>query len=278
MTAPKHMGKVDGMPFAEYLAIEAASKSLLSDLAVSPYTACAHHINPQRPKREPTAAMKAGTLAHTLILEPDTVAARYVVRPEGMDARTKAGKEWAEAQPAGVEVITAEQMDTAKQQAESVRRVAGHWLKKGIAERSIFWADKATGAYCKARPDWVTRYQGDVLMLDLKTAADVSPDGFSKAIAKLGYHRQAAHYIDGYEAATGVLVAEFILLAVENAYPWQCVPYVLDAFALRQGCIEVNKLLTTYAECQRTGQWPGFGPGLQLISLPDWALGSELEE
>lgn len=278
MTAPKHMGKVDGMPFAEYLAIEAASKSLLSDLAISPYTAWAHHINPQRPKREPTEAMKAGTLVHALILEPGTVAARYVVRPEGMDLRTKAGKEWAEAQPSGVEVITAEQMDTAKQQAIAVLKAAGHWLKKGVAERSIFWTDQATGAYCKARPDWVTRYQGRVIMLDVKTAADVSPDGFSRSIAKYGYHRQAAHYIDGYKAATGIEVDEFVLLAVESAYPWQCVPYVLDAFALRQGRMEVARLLTTYAECQRTGQWPGFGAGLQLISLPDWALDSELKE
>lgn len=263
------MGIVYDMPFDDYLAVEAASKSLLNDLADCPYTAWAKHINPQRPQFKPTPAMAAGTLAHTLILEPDEAAKRYAVRPAGLDGRTREGREWAEAHADRV-IVTAEQWETAQAQRAAVlaNEQAAEWLSKGTAEVSVFWVDAATGVYCKARPDWLhVDRDGRRVMPDLKTASDVSPDGFSRAIATYGYHRQQAHYT----SAPCLPVDLFAFVAVSSSYPFIAVTYMLDDESLQQGRDEVAELLTTYAECQRSGKWPTYGQGVQSIALPKWA-------
>ena len=34
---------------------------------------------------------------------------------------------------------------------------------------------------------------------------------------------------------------------------------------------ENRRLMDTYAECKRTGVWPGYPAGINLINLPAWA-------
>jgi hypothetical protein len=47
-------------------------------------------------KREPSKAMLLGTMAHLAVLEPSKLDTAFVERPEGIDLRTKLGKEWKE--------------------------------------------------------------------------------------------------------------------------------------------------------------------------------------
>jgi hypothetical protein len=47
-------------------------------------------------KREPSKAMLLGTMAHLAVLEPQKLDTAFVERPEGIDLRTKLGKEWKE--------------------------------------------------------------------------------------------------------------------------------------------------------------------------------------
>jgi hypothetical protein len=262
-----HIGEVRDMPAAEYFAVDAMSNSAMKELARSPW----HYIN--RVQRAPTAAMAAGTLAHTAILETAAIPARYAVRPAGLDLRTKEGKAWAES-VAGLEIITADQAAMAESQRQAVLAVPelAALLSSGYAEASVFWVDKATGVYCKARPDWVHPLSdGRVILLDIKTTADESPAGFAKSVAAFGYHRQEAHYRAGFEAATGKEVAAFIFAAVTSAPPVLAVPYHLDDQASMQGAEEVAELLDLFAQCQRAGIWPPYGEGYQSISLPRWA-------
>jgi hypothetical protein len=32
-----------------------------------------------------------------------------------------------------------------------------------------------------------------------------------------------------------------------------------------------RRLLNLYAECKRTGNWPGYQSGIQIVNLPAWA-------
>jgi hypothetical protein len=107
------------------------------------------------------------------------------------------------------EIVTADefaitQMQLAALAAEPrAARAAGHRLQRVL----VFWVDKETGVYCKARPDHVHPIDArTVQLLDLKSTADESPQGFGRAAARLGYHRQAVHYTAGFEAATGLKV------------------------------------------------------------------------
>jgi exodeoxyribonuclease VIII len=195
-----------------------------------------------------------------------------VVRPEGVDFRTKDGKAWRDAN-VGRQIVTAEDMATAEAQRAALLAVPelAHALSNGRAEVSAFWIDSRTGLLCKLRADWLhTLPDGRVIVVDLKTTADADPAEFGRSVWKFGYHRQAAHYTAGLTAC-GIDVAAFLFAAVTNARPFLAVPYMLDDEATRKGAEQVVELLDRFAECRRANHWPAYGDGVQVLSLPAWA-------
>lgn len=267
---------IRNLPAHEYHASPGVSNSMLSDFARSPYHCWALHHNPGRPQRQATASMAAGTLLHTLVLEPAEVPRRYIVRPEGLDMRTRAGKEWT-AQAIGLEIITADQYTTAEAQRDAIMAVPelAALLSQGESEVSAFWRDEATGMQCRMRADHVHPLpDGRVMLLDLKTARDSDPSEFGRTVARFGYHRQAAWYSTGYSRAAAVEVCDFVFGVVSNEYPFVAAAVLLDAESIQQGRDECAEMLERYAECQRTGYWPAF-VGYQSVSLPAWAKRSE---
>lgn len=268
------MGLVYDMPAEQYHASPGVSNTMLSALRKSPAHCWALHLDPQRPPQgEPTAAMRAGTLAHCAILEPAALAERYIAKPHGLDLRTKDGKAWRDSVPAGLEILDADQRATASAQHLAVLAVPelATALATGRPEASVFWIDERTGLQCRARIDWLhTLPDGRVIVVDLKTTADASPAEFGRSVWTWGYHRQATHYTAGLQAC-GIEVAAFLFAVVTNAYPFLAVPYLLDDEAIRKGADEVRELLDLYAECSRSNDWPAYGSGVQILSPPAWA-------
>jgi exodeoxyribonuclease VIII len=84
------------MENADYHAHPAISKSHLDLIARSPLHYWARFLDPKRVIPEPTPAMRIGSAVHTHVLELDKWDTEYTVAPDGLDRRTKAGKEaWA---------------------------------------------------------------------------------------------------------------------------------------------------------------------------------------
>lgn len=269
------MGVVYDMPFADYLAVEAVSSSGLRNAARSMW----HYRN--RVDVEQTRPMLRGTLAHCAVLEPDALAKRYVVTPADAPKRpteaqwaakksnesSQAAKDWwnnFNAALAGREVVTHDEFAVTQLQLEAIRqcRELADLLATGRGEVSIFWIDEDTGLYCKARPDWLSD-----MALDLKTCADESPSGFSRAAARLRYDLQDAHYSAGIEAVTGRAVP-FIFGAVTNKPPVLAVPYVLTDEVRGNARDERRELMQRLAQCQRENEWPAYGAGVQLLDFP----------
>lgn len=260
------------MPAEQYHGIHAMSAGGLKRMKRSPAHFYGLQLDPNRPPAgDPTPALVNGTLVHCCIFELDQVAARYVVRPDGIDYRTKDGRAWRDAQT--LEVVDAVQMAAAQAQAAAVRALpdVAALLADGYGESSAFWIDRETGELCKCRPDWVSPAGDGVILVDGKTCQDASPDGFGRAIWNFDYHLQAAWYSDGFEAATGQHVHGFVFAAVESAWPHAAAPYMLGDDVLDAARRENRRLLNRYAECNRTGVWPGYSPGVQIINLPSWA-------
>ncbi|XVJ69913.1 MAG: exonuclease VIII [Rhizobacter sp.] len=267
------VGIVRDLSNADYHAHPALGSSGLKTLAKSPRHFWASNIDPNRPEKEESAAMVAGTLAHCAILEPNKLAERYVARPEGLDLRTKDGKAWMAAKPAAMEVVTHEQMQAAQRQHASVLSLpeVGALLAKGQAEVSAFWVDEDTGTACKCRPDWVSPAGDGVVLVDIKTCQDASPKGFARAVANLRYDLQAAWYSHGFGRASGLQVLGFVFAAVEADYPHAAAAYMLDDDALSKARAECDRLLMLHRQCADSDKWPGYPETIQLLTMPAWA-------
>lgn len=262
------------MPAEQYHAIPAMSAGGLKRMRQSPAHFYGLQLDPMRPQGgETTPTLAFGTLFHTALFEADALASRYVVKPAGLDGRTKEGKAWA-AEHAGRQIVSGSDFEAARVMAQRVRALPdlSALLSDGYPEASAFWLDDDTGELCKCRPDWVSPAgDGGVVLVDGKSCQDASPEGFGRAIWNYGYHLQAAWYTDGFEAATGLRVHGFVFAAVESAWPHAAAPYMLGDDVLDRARKEYRRLVNRYAECKRTGIWPGYASGVQLINLPAWA-------
>jgi len=284
-----YLGEYRNMPAEDYHQIDAIGSTGLRLLARSAW----HYAN--RLPITPTKAMLAGTLVHCAQLEPDAMAARYVVVPADAP-RKPTPKQWAAKKSnedsmlakawwtdfaeanVGKTFVSAAEFDVTQAQLAAINACPElvELFSSGYAETSVFWIDAATGAYCKARPDWVHPVDSQTVdLVDLKGMADNSPDGFARAVASMGYHRQRVHYTQGFEQATGLKVRRFVFATVTAAPPVLAVPYELGFMSDNQGARECERLLSLHVECTRTGRWPAFGDGVQLVDLPAWALDNE---
>ena len=257
----------------DYHADPALGSTGLRNVLRSPLTYYSKHLDPNRPKAEPTAAMVAGTLTHLLLLQPDRFHEQYTVRPSWVDGRKADGKEWLAANKDRI-ILTEEQMHVAEGQVASIKaKPMVYALFEGCqSELPMFWRDPETGVLCKIKPDSIKQAGGGVVLADLKTTSDASPAGFSKSAGALGYHIQQSFYCEGYEAVTGVPVIGFVFVAVSNEYPYDCAMYMLDDVAESHGKLKVRQALNAYAKCKADGVWPGFGSDIKTLSLPPWTL------
>ena len=262
------------MENADYHAHPAISKSHLDLIARSPLHYWARYIDPKRVMPEPTPAMRLGSALHTHVLELHKWDREYVVAPDGIDRRTKAGKEaWSafEAEAAGKTVLSRDEADHVMHMGRAIHShpAAAMLLNlPGEAETTHVWTDANTGLGCKCRPDWLTK-DGSIVV-DLKTTEDASPAGFRKSIGQWRYGVQAAWYSWGLQEATGIRPAQFIFCAVEKKAPYAVACYAADEEMIQLGMETAMRDLQRIAECRTAERWPGYSDQIEMISLPNW--------
>lgn len=148
--------------------------------------------------------------------------------------------------------------------------VTGPLFADGIAEVSIFWTCPDTGVECKARLDWLPKRPG--VLVDLKSIASGSPEGFGKAAAAYGWDIQDPVYTEA--AIAGGLVdpdPEFLFVTVEKDAPYLVTPYQLPDEVREIGARRWAKAKAIYAECLARDEWPDYsGGGVLTAELPGW--------
>lgn len=271
MTAPIEPNVVyKEIPNSSYHSAAGLSASGLKELLRSPEHYQAH----LQGHKTRTPAMAFGSLFHTATMEPEKLAAQYVMEPAHINKRTKAGKAEYEAflkASEGKEVIDTDQLEKANCMAAAVfSNVAAELLfLQGEVESSIWWNDPVTGVRCKCRPDLLDLSRR--IIVDLKSAEDASPSGFARACAMYKYHVQAAHYCEGVYRATGT-PCSFVLVAVEKKPPYSVGVYELDPDSRELGYQLRAKALAIFKECLESGLWPGYSSKVNELSLPKWAF------
>lgn len=273
MTALAAPQLLPALTFAEYAALDALNWSLLKELRASPLHLKHRRENP-RPEADP---LRLGRAGHSATFEPETFGELYAVWDEVTEAGDKTaprrGRKWDafQAWHAGKTILTVDQRDLALAIGAAVREnpIAAAYLRDGAPEQSLVWTDERTGVRCKCRVDWLTTIIGE-----LKTTRTADPWLFGAIAARLGYHGQQAWYQRGVKAVLGVELPA-VMFVVESAPPHDVIVYRLDEDALVAGHQEVDHLLGIYAECERTGKWPGRFSTEQALRLPQWAAPDE---
>lgn len=135
-------------------------------------------------------------------------------------------------------------------------------------EQSAWWKDKS-GVLCKVRPDVLTP---EGVILDWKTTSkQATIHSFQNDAYKYGYHFSAAMYLEGISNSLGVPLREFALIAIETTAPYELVCYQLDEASLSAGLNDFRRAITQYAECLKTGRYPGYPTDFLSLSLPQYA-------
>lgn len=222
--------------------------------------------------RPDTKAFDMGHAAHKLVLGEGP----QIVRIEADSWRTNAAKDRAEEVRAegGVPLLPKD-FDTVVAMADALfaHPFAGKLFTPGNGqpEASIFWQDDPTGIWRRTRPDWLPNPgDGRMVVADYKSCDCAERDEFVKSATKYGYHQQHAWVLDGIKAMGLADDAVFLLVAQEKKPPYLVNVIQLDVLAVRIGHYLNRQAIETYAECQRTGEWPGYSKDVELASLPGW--------
>lgn len=257
----------------EYREAEGVNKSTLWNLQKSP----AHYKFFLENPAEDKAAFQFGRAVHAAVLQPKAYKRDFAVIPEGIDRRTKAGKEAYEAflrEAEGREIISAEDAEKVKRIASAIRKnpEAMKLLKGTRRERALFWTDD-NGVLCKCRIDaFRPGAPGEPgLIIDLKTAADAGTDTFSREALRYGYDVQCAHYIDGYQHKISAVPPVWYFIVIEKTEPYAINILRADIGFVDYGITRRQQLIERLKDCRERGSYPGYGTN-ELI-LPYWAEG-----
>lgn len=221
-----------------------------------------------------------GHVAHRLVLG----AGAGIVVVDANDWRTnKAKAERDEAHAAGKTPILKDDYQIVKDMAAALRAhpLAASLLDPefGEPEKSLFWVDES-GIVRRARLDWLPTFvtdNGRYVIPDYKTAASAARDDFEKAADSHGYFQQAPWYEDAVRACLGI-DAVMVFVAQEKAPPYLVNVIEITTLAREFGHDRNREAIGIYERCVRTGRWPGYGDGFDMISLPGWTERKYLEE
>lgn len=260
-----------GLTNAEYQKAPGLSFSGLKEFAETP----AHYqAYLRRPAEAETASQRLGTLVHLRTLEPHEYDARVAI-VDG-NRNSNAVKEQVQAaQAAGKYVCKSDEHDLACRMADAVHAHARmrevFSVPGGVAESSIFWTEPETGIALKCRPDYLL--QRESIIVDLKYYSDLNPRDLERQIFRMKYHWQAAHYLSGLASLVGRPCNQFLHCFVMDRDPFLCKVVVLGDPALDKAMHDIHPLIEQFAECKRTGIWPGYPEEVEPILLPDWSWG-----
>ena len=250
------------VPNETYHSWPGVSKSMLDKIIETPA-----HLKDYMEQDEhvQTAPMLLGSATHTSVLQPEKFDDEYVVMPD-IDGRTAEARAFrAAAKKKGKTPIT--HIDGRWMKAISKRVRETTWFKRWmnrqpLIENSIVW--DMDGYVCRARPDLIA----DETIIDLKTTIQ-SCRNFPNEIFRRRYHWQAYWYLKAAENV-GIDCDTFTIIAAHKQRPFLISLHEItrDSEAYVIAADECEAAFSTYKECMRTGQWPGYPDDPIPVQVP----------
>lgn len=251
------------------------------------------NMNPDRIEEPEKEAFALGRAAHHLLLGEDDFGKLFAIRPttapdgRPWNGNNKSCQEWL-AQKAldRITVLTESQVETIRGMAgllpwqkgmtncglANTPIIAEGGLLNGLIEKSMFWKDRDTGIWLKARPDAIplnTRDYGD-----LKTASGVDQRSLEFTLHDRGYFIQGALIGMGAREALGSDMDGFTLVFVDKKPPYAVSVRSLTVEDLALGEMLIHVALKLFVRCRATGIWPGptaHEADAEMLRLPPWS-------
>lgn len=224
-----------------------------------------------------SASLAMGTMLHAAMQNGNDWTKAYAIRPEGIDRRTKAGKDayaaWLATVPVGATILeSATDASTVLLVEEMRRSIMSHTLGRTLATHTGESEVMIALYGRKCRIDKVCRL-GDgtpAMLVDWKTTIDASPAGFARSVAKYGYHQQAAWYTDLAERHFGKRLP-FVFVAVKSAAPHSVGVYQLMPDQLEAARTINEGIVASYAKWLENGcDTHHTGTSVETLILPEW--------
>jgi hypothetical protein len=296
---PLAPGIYEGVPMETYLAMPAASASMMITLLTSCPRAAwfGSWLNPRRPHGSSTPAQSVGTLAHALLLE-NSKAQLAVIDPNDYPAEKtgnipdgwtnkaiRAARDTALAKgmipvfPAtasAVEAMVAEARVFLSTLADSEPAIHDLFQRGGgRSEVTIVWEED--GCLFRIRPDRLAIT--NALMGDVKTTKTVAePDRWGRTqLFGMHYYIAAAFYRRGLMAATGKR-SKYVYLAQEQDPPHLCSLIGLDPAAELLGERRCDRAVAIWKDCMKQGRFPGYPNRVAYPETPSWEMKREEAE
>lgn len=253
------------------------SLSASSALRLLPPSTPAHYRWWVDHPKAPTAAMILGGATHALTLETADLAIF-----EGKSWTSEAGKAFLAAHdPDGDEApILAADVPVAEAMAHALRShpVARLGLTGGSPEQAMFARHPEHGAWLRGKVDYLAQGLGGRLIItDVKTAEHADGESFARAGGDLGYDLQAAVY-EWLARALGLGKKITVIFAVVEKSP----PHLVAVHELHSTDMGLARqahevAVGRFAQCLKSGTWPGYPHQINRVSLPPWATRSREE-
>jgi len=142
----------------------------------------------------------------------------------------------------------------------------------GDTEQTMIW--KSRGAWCRARPDWISKDRK--LIIDFKTATTANPQAWAKTSLFAGnYDIQNIHYLAGAAALFGEdREREFMFFPQEITPPYCCSYVGLAPSAAELATRKRNAVIPIWNECLQSGIWPGYSRMPCWVEAPGYMIDS----
>ena len=223
-----------------------------------------------------TPAMMFGAAVHALALGTADLA----VFDEGRSWNSKAGERFLAEHPDHGDrlPILAHEVPAAEAMADALlaHPVARLGLTGGHAEQAMFAEDDRFGVWRRCKVDYLAPAAGDrLIMIDIKTTDNASPQAFARSAAKFGYHRQADNCAWLARSLDLAKHVSMIFAAVEKHPPYLVAVYECDPADLRRAAELNDAACGVFARCLATGEWPGYPETITRLHMPVWTARDE---
>lgn len=151
------------------------------------------------------------------------------------------------------------------QKQAKAHKVANQVIDYGESELSIVVFDEEFNTWVKCRFDYLSY---DNFAADVKTAVEVSPQGFAKAVRNYRYDIQQAFYTRVARIA-GIVLEGFLFVGIGTNHPKEVAVYDIDTPSIQRG---ENDMINAFVKLQTAiinNDFPGYADE-EILTLSIW--------